>query len=264
MRRLLVIAPVVLAAVTGSASADGPGAGGASTSLFAPNGQMYTTAFKSGHTVVSMWHGRDKARRVVLAGSLGFPVPTSNATRAALSHDGGTLLLAGFGKSSRFVALDAHSLRVRRSVSLQGRFNFDALSPDGRTLFLIQYVSRPPNHYYVRAYDLSRGRLFPQIIFDAKEKAEGPMSGQPLTRATGPTGRWVYTLYIRPGSGRPFVHALDTVDRHAVCIDLPQRLSPAKAWRLNLTLKNRKLLVGATWATRPIAVIDTKTLRVRA
>jgi hypothetical protein len=58
------------------------------------------------------------------------------------------------------------------------------------------------------------------------------------------------------------VHALDTVDRHAVCIDLPGRLSQAQAWRLNLTLKNRKLLVGATWATRPVAVIDVRTLRI--
>jgi hypothetical protein len=35
--------------------------------------------------------------------------------------------------------------------------------------------------------------------------------------------RWAYTLYLRP-SGAPFVHALDTVHRRAVCVDLPSTL----------------------------------------
>jgi hypothetical protein len=73
----------------------------------------------------------------------------------------------------------------------------------------------------------------------------------------------VYTLYMR-SNGSPFVHALDTVDRHAVCVDLPRRVSQAQARLMKLERKNMKLLVEAAWATRPIAAIDVKTLRLRA
>ena len=46
------------------------------------------------------------------------------------------------------------------------------------------------------------------------------MRGYPLTRVASPDGRWAYTLY--DGGGKhPFVHALDTLEGRAVCIDLP-------------------------------------------
>src|SRR5262249_60092550 len=109
--------------------------------------------------------------------------------------DGRTLLLAS---GSLFVTLDARSLAVRRDVRLPFAFSYDALSPDGRTLFLIQHASPTSVHYYVRAYDLVHGRLLRRIVFDAREKGEGPMSGSPVMRATGPSGRWIYTLYVRP------------------------------------------------------------------
>jgi hypothetical protein len=44
------------------------------------------------------------------------------------------------------------------------------------------------------------------------------MNGLPLTRAMSPDGRWAYTLY--DGAEHPFVHALDTERRRAVCVDL--------------------------------------------
>ena len=45
------------------------------------------------------------------------------------------------------------------------------------------------------------------------------MAGFPITRQTTADGRWAYTLY--DGAGKePFVHALDTVNGEAHCIDL--------------------------------------------
>jgi hypothetical protein len=46
------------------------------------------------------------------------------------------------------------------------------------------------------------------------------MSGMPVARASSADGRWVYTLYS-VGDNYPFVHALDTVHRTAVCIGIP-------------------------------------------
>jgi hypothetical protein len=103
---------------------------------------------------------------------------------------------------------------------------------------------------------LVRGRLFREIVFDARDKA-AVMRGQALTRVSGPTGRWVYTLYWRQDAA-PFVHALDTVDRHAYCIDLP---ASARSWtgRAKLTVAPGRLLVGM--GNKRLR-IDTKTLRV--
>ena len=116
------------------------------------------------------------------------------------------------------------------------------------------------NRYYVRAYDLVHRRLVKKIVFDARENW-GLMSGSPVTRATGASGRWVYTLYTRPG-GKPFVHALDAANRRAVCIDLPWRGSQDRTWNMRLGLEPGKLVVrrGQTRA----AVIDTGTFRVSA
>jgi len=219
---------------------------------------MYTTANHARRTTLSLWHGADKARRIVLDGIAGFPVPTSDGIGEGLSHDGRTLVLA-FGGSSRFAVVDARSLAVRRDVRLRGQFSYDALSPTGRTLFLIQYLQGRVSHYYVRAYDVARGRLLRQIIFDAREKGEGPMTGSPVTRATGPSGRWGYTLYARRPSGELFVHALDSVDLHAYCVDLPRRAS-GNVWHTKLELKPGRLAVVA--GTKRLAVIDTKTLRL--
>ena len=62
------------------------------------------------------------------------------------------------------------------------------------------------------------GRLLREPIVDPSEPDEA-MRGYPITRETSADGRWEYTLYDGGGS-HPFVHALDTVGREALCIDL--------------------------------------------
>jgi len=86
------------------------------------------------------------------------------------------------------------------------------------------------------------------------------MRGYPLTRVMSPDGRWAYTLY--DGGGKhPFIHALDTLDGRAVCVDLPavalqgglpRRLSINSAGSA-LTLKHRH---------QSVAVVDTQTFEV--
>ena len=256
MIRVVAALLALSALATGAAAADGPGVSATTNSLFAPDGRMYTTSNRSNRTTLSLRQGASRPRRVVLRGILGFPVPTFDGTGEGISHDARTLLLVAGGRTE-FVVVDARSLRVRQRVQLAGQFSYDALSPDARTLFLIQRVSPRSIHYYVRAYDVSAGRLLEQIVFDRRE-GEGAMSGSPVTRATGPSGRWVYTLYVSP-SGGMFVHALDTVDRHAFCVDLPKRVAAGLHMRLKLT-PGRLAVIEAT---KRLAVIDTKTLRVR-
>ena len=126
-------------------------------------------------------------------------------------------------------------LRLRRRFTLRGDFSYDALSPDGRALFLINYLSaRDPTRYRVRVYDLARRRLDPKPIVDPREPPDA-MNGLPMTRVTSRDGRWAYTLY--DGAGKhPFIHALDTTERRAVCIDLRDPAFARNPGKLRLRL----------------------------
>lgn len=206
--------------------------------------------------------------RLELAGRFGIPLVAYDSTGGGLSGDGRTLVLvrprAGFPRrSTTFAVLSTHGrLRLRRVVRLRGDFSFDALSRDGRSLFLVNYVSpRDPTKYRVRVYDLARRRLDPKPIVDPRE-APDEMNGFALSRATSADGRWAYTLY-QGTDGKPFIHALDTRDRKAVCIDLDDpALARGDAFELRLTLAGARLDVRRRSAL--LATVDTATLRVRS
>jgi hypothetical protein len=105
----------------------------------------------------------------------------------------------------------------------------------------------------VRAYDLERQRLLPGAIVDRTEPND-VMRGYPVRRVTSPGGVWVYTLY---GGGRmPFVHALDTVHRQAVCLDLPWKGSQNSLWsmRMRLSGDGRKLVLTGKKRTMEVGL----------
>lgn len=166
-----------------------------------------------------------------------------DGTTAGLTRNGRTLVLAGtIGvPRSTFALVRMHRLRLRETISLRGAFSFDAASPDGRTLFLIQHLGLAADRYRVRAYDVARRRLVRRIVSDPREKTT-TMHGYPVTRATSADGRWAYTLYHAQRDGHTFVHALDTVRRDARCIDLPAA-SSNRVWAFGLELRGEELAV---------------------
>ena len=195
-----------------------------------------------------------------------MPAVALDATPGGLSGDGRTLVLIRPRKvfpqrSTTLVVLDGRWLYARKTLRLRGDFSYDALSPDGRTLYLIQYTARSdPTRYAVRAYDVGRERLLPGRIVDQREPDED-MSGYPVTRATSADERWAYTLY--DGTHHPFVHALDTVRRRAFCIDL-DGLGQDDLFDMRLALVNggRTLTVSNGRGRR--LNVDTTTFRVSA
>jgi hypothetical protein len=80
------------------------------------------------------------------------------------------------------------------------------------------------------------------------------MSGTPLSRVMDADGRWAYTLYA--SEEHPFVHALDTERRTAVCIDLDIHGGEA------LDMRGDRLDVLG--GEQVLASIDTSTHRVVA
>jgi hypothetical protein len=160
-----------------------------------------------------------------LRGAWGIPQVAFDGTTAGIAASGRMLVLARTSSSlyprhSRFALVNPVKMRLRRIVTLRGAFFFDAISPDGESMYLIQLTSpRNALRYAVRAYDLRHDRLLPGAVVDKTEPDER-MAGLPMSRAASADGVWAYTLYQKP-SGRLFVHALDTSAGTARCIDLP-------------------------------------------
>jgi hypothetical protein len=203
-----------------------------------------------------------------LPGRFVVPAVALDGTSSGLSAGGERLVLirprARYPQpETRLAILDGRTLRPQRIVTLDGDFSFDAISPDGRTLYLIQYLSgSDPTDYSVHAYD-PRSRRLSEPIVDQREPDED-MSGFPVTRATSPDGRFAYTLY--DNQDHPFVHALDTANETANCIDLPESLAGFLRRRAP---EQVRLIVNPSGGTltvveagRARATIDTRTLSV--
>jgi hypothetical protein len=266
MRRLLLIGSFVLCVAAPAAHAAGgpvpPVQGGAGVS--APGGSLNYVAVRAGHDTVLQRVRRATGfieRSRSIRGAYGIPGAAYDGSNTGLSYNERTLVLAsltGLPAHTRLLALDARTLRPRAQVVLPGYFTVDAISPDGRWLYLIHYRSVSNNDYEVRAYDLVGRRLLPAPIVDPREPAE-KMQGLPMTRTMSPDGRWAYTLYAKP-SGAPFIHALDTERRTAACIDLDD-LSSDTIGNAKLALSGGSLRVEGP--AGPLAVVDTRTFAVR-
>jgi hypothetical protein len=184
-----------------------------------------------------------------IPGSYGVPMLTSSGPGGGMFRDGSTFVLQSTGlfATTQFVLVSASDLAVRDQIVLKGTFAFDALSPDGSRLYLIQHKSvQDIQHYIVRAYDLSAHQLMPGRIADKTQKS-WVMKGWTVDRVGTADGRWAYTLYANPG-GFPFVHALDTVKGVAHCVGVPWRQTDPNqndVFGFKLALSGKKLLVKA-------------------
>jgi hypothetical protein len=270
MRRFVTLITVLIfsAFLAPAAHADGgpsPGVSFDPKGITGRSGLSYATPQSGSFSYLVVRDGSGLTVRTrTFDGLYGLPYVTFGGTKAGLSQNGRLLVLAKapqgghvLATSSRLLVLDTGTLRTRRTVELRGDFSFDALSPDARTLFLIQHTSaRDYERYRVRAYDLTRGRLLPHAIVD---RSEPNMRGVPMNRLVGPGGAWVYTLYLHQ-RGEPFVHALDTVHAQARCLDIEWHGKQDLLWSARLALRGGNLDVLtkhrrklATLRLRPVA-----------
>lgn len=266
----LVAATATLAVAPVAARGDGlpiPGVNAKPGGVAASDGRIhYITGSGGRGTVVARvnWATGKTTGWTRLPGKFTIPAVGLDGSPGGLSADGRVLTLITprrtFPQASTHLAvLDARRLALRRRIDLHGDFSFDAISPSGNRLYLIQYLSkRDPTHYAVRAYDVASARLEPQPIVDPTEPDE-QMRGYPITRQASPDGRWQYTLYS--GDKMPFVHALDTARGRARCIDLPQMPGSIYSDRLRLSSDGRTLAV-ASRGKGTLATVDTSTFHV--
>jgi hypothetical protein len=185
------------------------------------------------------------------------------------TYRGGGWTLAGVSANGRYVALlDAFSKRgvatidvldsrfgkPAHTITLKGSYDVDAVSNDGRSLFLIQYLR---NGYLVRYYDVVRRSLAARVL---TEKS-APMQGLAWDAVASPDGHYLLTLYLR-GDGAGEVHTLDLRRGTAVCIDLPRGdASAMQQYALSLSPDGRTLF-AANPTLRLVATVDLRTRRV--
>jgi hypothetical protein len=281
LRLLTFVVGVVIATQLGvSAAASGKGI--PVTGLSADSGGLIAPGSDDRYVALEAVDGTVLARleqdggEVIRARSLNerliTPPVALDGTAGGLSADGRTLVLVpprtGLAlERTKLEVFDAATLRGRDEFVLRGDFSFDAISPDGSRIYLIEYL-RPgdPTRYRVRALDAHTGRLLPDPILDPEEPP-GEMRGYPITRATSPDGRWAYTLYDG-GGDHPFIHALDTVDGRAVCIDVHplaghaalRNFFPRPVARFELAAGDELTVLDQG---QPIALVDTQTFEVR-
>ena len=271
LRRLLPFALVALVALVAApiALADGGSAPVAAEGVLAPGGKIrYATLTNGRSTTVNA----SRTNGVVIRwrdirGHWAVPGVAFDGTAGGLSGDGRTLVLmqaqtAPLPTRSVFQIVRTSDLAPVQRVVLKGNFAFDALSPDGSRLYLIQHVSQQNlSRYVVRAYALDRHRLLPGRIADRTQRG-WVMAGYPVTRATSADGRWIYTLYMRP-SGYPFVHALDAVRGVAHCVGIPWHGNQNALWRLRLSVRDGGRALTLRWPSgREYLAIARDTWRI--
>jgi hypothetical protein len=278
MRRAALAFVTVLAlslAAVAQADGGGPGAGVSVgwDGVAAPDGLVrYVAVPADKSTVVEAVRTADG--RVTgfgsLAGIFGIPLLASDGTTGGISRDGRTLVLGEQAQGgptlrtvSHFVVYDPRRLDEPNEILVPGDYSFDALSPDGTRLYLIQHLSAQNlSRYVVRAYDLQIGRLLPGRIADRTQKG-WVMQGYAMTRTTSADGRWAYTLYQNPG-GTPFIHALDTVRGVAHCIGIPWQTNDQSAlYNVRLSVHDGGKLLAVHWRSgRRWLDVNTSTWRV--
>jgi hypothetical protein len=251
----LLVSAVLCAACVPTPAADAagpplPSSASDRAGAVAPGGSERLIARRAGlNTTVTAVRRSD--RRVLRSRKISghwsvAPVTLLGAT-TGLSADGRVLVLARPERyfpptSTALAVLDARRLEVRRRIPLSGFFTLDAISPDGRWVYLIQYAGENVLDYRVRALDTSTGRLAQRDVVDPREPDE-QMGGLPMARVVSPDGRFAYTLYS--GGEETFIHALDTVGRTAACIDIAE-LPPdtdLSGFRLELSPNGRRVRV---------------------
>jgi DNA-binding beta-propeller fold protein YncE len=230
----------------------------------APDWHVLYASHQSGaSTIVRAIDPTDGAvrRAISVAGAWQLPSIGLDRWPGGLSADGGTLVLvettaggSATAASTRFAIVSTAGQGVPRVITLPGRLTFDAMSPDGGLLYVLDHVT--DGSYSVRQVDVASGRMAEGSIVDKRNPGE-PMAGYAVTQLPGVDG-WVYTIY-RSADGA-FIHALDTQHGGAFCIDLPgaNESDEAGADRWGLALDaTRQVLYAANGA---LGIVDEVSL----
>lgn len=163
---------------------------------------------------------------------------------------------------TQVLVLDATAGTIAHRVRLDGDFRVETVSAAGDFLFLQQdFVD---GSYAVRGYDLAAGGLIEGSL--GTKGALVKMQGLASQVVASPEGDWLLTLYVNTQTNTAFVHALNLIERIAICIDMPPPCEECDGatltqWSLALAPGGRTLY-GANPAAGRVAVLDLSQARL--
>ena len=207
-------------------------------------------------------------RTAVVKGFYGVPLVAYDGTAGGLSGDGRWLVVSSYGPQpgtsgkTSFAVLDTRTFKPRRLAVLDGSWSFDAVSPDGATLFLTQHLRAGDDPLYrVRTYDVRTGLLRGALV--DRLEGESDMGGTAVTRASsagGPLGLHA----LRPPRPRAVHPRARHEKREAYCIDLPLELRYDRQFALGLCAPRAGRAPVGPERRRPLATVDTDSWKVRS
>ena len=181
-----------------------------------------------------------------------WSLPAGGAWRVVVVSPDGTHVVLTDGvidsdhrpATTRLIVWSSQSPDQPRLVERPGALQPEALSPDGRTVFLLDHHS---TYYRVRILDLLTSELYDSIGRD-KSPAED-MYGHAVHAVLSADGLVLSTLYrVADLTQKPFVHVLYLAGSWSYCADLP----PGDYTSIASSLDGRTVYVGAangSWIT---------------
>jgi hypothetical protein len=199
--------------------------------------------------------GRTLSFYSVPARAVGFdaPVPLGSSVEAVAPE--ARYVVVRTGAQARVV--DGLRPGVPRKLTLRRGFTIDAISPEGRWLYLIQHKNG--EQYAVRRLDVRTGVLYPRAL--AQKGQQEQMAGTPAGAIQSWDGNWQFTLYVNAARKTAFVHALSLNQSFTVCIDLPGTGTLAELRTYSLALSPDMHLFAANPALGVIADISLNTFK---
>ena len=184
-------------------------------------------------------------------------VPENNL-EVKVASEGGRLVALGssrgnagypVGRTSTTLYIADRDAEQPRRIQLEGNYEPEAFSTDGRSLFVVEYLPpEAPTSYQVRRLDLDTERVVGVYTPDAH--LQEAMQGTARIQVASADGRRLYTLYTLEdhGTTHAFVHVLSLDELWAHCVDLPHGFATMResAIALALTPEGNHLYVADT------------------
>lgn len=168
---------------------------------------------------------------------------------------------AGTGTVNRIAVVDLVKGKIDRVITAPGDVSFDAVSDDGRNVYLVEHLVPSPR-YVVRVASFRGNGLADGVLGQIKTAEPEVMNGL-YHASVAVSGDWFLSLYSNPSRG-PFIHALNITELYAQCIlnmpDIPVALRPA--WAMVLDPKH-PTLYAVNGPGGAVSEVDTMALRVR-
>lgn len=198
-------------------------------------------------------------------------VVTGNLVVNVVSHDGDFVALSPareryyrYGRSETTLVIAGRGLAKEKRLTVEGNFEPEAFSADGRSLFVISYLpARSPSQYQVRRLDLATGKV--EGVFTPDAELQEAMGGTARIQTASGDGTRLYTLYTVKDGGHQsaFVHVLDMDGLWAHCIDLPEGFADHAESSTALAVSpDGATLYVANVESGAVAEIDTETMLV--